>query len=147
MIGCCAATGPASSIVPSHPVPPQPMLAFTPHPHRPLPPPLPLPLPMPRLTGISDVLFDNVSLDGTGTGPRIKTQRGRGGYVKNVTFANFVLKNVQVRASVREGRGCPLPRATSFWLRCRRTLRLDDEPQSLTVASAPNLTVRPPPHR
>jgi len=52
--------------------------------------------------GIRDVLFEDVYMRGTATGPRIKTQRGRGGYVANVTYRNLVLDGVGESVQVTE---------------------------------------------
>ena len=35
---------------------------------------------------VTDVLFENFVCEGTSIGPRIKTQRGRGGVVRNIMF-------------------------------------------------------------
>lgn len=43
---------------------------------------------------VTDVLFENISLDGTSTGPRIKSERGRGGLVANVLYRNVSMVNV-----------------------------------------------------
>jgi polygalacturonase len=44
--------------------------------------------------GVRDVVFDDFTLVGTATGPRLKSQRGRGGHILNVTFKNFVQTSV-----------------------------------------------------
>jgi hypothetical protein len=59
--------------------------------------------------GISDVLFDDVYMRGTSTGPRIKSQRGRGGYVRNVSFTNFVLDGVGESVQITEYYSSTLP--------------------------------------
>ncbi len=46
------------------------------------------------LNAVTDILFENFYCEGTQIGPRIKTQRGRGGVVRNVLFRNFTLHNV-----------------------------------------------------
>lgn len=40
---------------------------------------------------VTDVLFTNITMIGTNAGPRIKSQRGRGGVVSNVVYENIVL--------------------------------------------------------
>lgn len=44
--------------------------------------------------GVYDVLFENFVCNGTWLGPRVKTERGRGGLVANITFRNFTLIDV-----------------------------------------------------
>lgn len=44
--------------------------------------------------GIFNVTFDNITMNNTGCGPRIKTQRGRGGVVDGITYRNIVAENV-----------------------------------------------------
>jgi polygalacturonase len=44
--------------------------------------------------GVYDVLFEDIVMDGTATGPRVKTERGRGGLVSNITFRNITMTNV-----------------------------------------------------
>ena len=46
-------------------------------------------------------MFVALTFAGTSTGPRVKTQRGRGGYVANVTFRNFSLSGVGEAIQVR----------------------------------------------
>jgi polygalacturonase len=41
--------------------------------------------------GVYNVLFQDFVLNGTELGPRVKSQRQRGGLVANVTFSNFTL--------------------------------------------------------
>ena len=41
--------------------------------------------------GVSEVLFQNISGTGGVCGPRIKSERGRGGTVANVTYRNIRL--------------------------------------------------------
>ena len=48
--------------------------------------------------GVYDVLFSNISADGLGTGLRIKSQRGRGGLVENVTYRDIRLANTAGQA-------------------------------------------------
>ena len=43
---------------------------------------------------VTDVVFENFVLNGTSTGPRIKSERGRGGLVANVVFRNISMLNV-----------------------------------------------------
>nr|CAD1843297.1 unnamed protein product [Ananas comosus var. bracteatus] len=45
--------------------------------------------------GVDGVLVEDVHLFNTGIGIHIKTNVGRGGYIRNVTFANVVMHNVQ----------------------------------------------------
>jgi polygalacturonase len=59
--------------------------------------------------GVSDVLFEDVTLDGASTGPRIKTQRGRGGYVANVTFRNIALTGVSEGIQLTEYYSATVP--------------------------------------
>ncbi len=41
---------------------------------------------------VTNVLFRNLTLDGTDKGPRIKSERGRGGMVANITYENLNVK-------------------------------------------------------
>eukprot|EP01084_Bolivina_argentea_P281545 481738_1 len=49
---------------------------------------------------ITNVLVDNIFAFGTKNGPYIKSAPCRGGMVKNITFSNFVLENVETGMSV-----------------------------------------------
>ena len=51
---------------------------------------------------VTDVLFEDFVLDGTQTGPRIKSERGRGGVVANVTFRNITMAHVGSAFQVTE---------------------------------------------
>ena len=44
--------------------------------------------------GVTDVLFYNLTATGTGAGVRLKSERGRGGVVSNVTWQQLTLVNV-----------------------------------------------------
>ena len=44
--------------------------------------------------GVEDVLFFNLTAVGTGAGVRLKSERGRGGLVSNVTWDQLTLINV-----------------------------------------------------
>lgn len=44
--------------------------------------------------GAQDILFEDFTLNGTLMGPRVKSQRERGGLVANITFRNFTLAHV-----------------------------------------------------
>ena len=44
--------------------------------------------------GVHNVTFERISLNGTLRGPRIKSQRGRGGVVSDITFRDLVAHNV-----------------------------------------------------
>ncbi len=44
--------------------------------------------------GVDSMLVDSCTFDGTTNGVRIKSQRGRGGNVRNVTYSNLTMKNV-----------------------------------------------------
>jgi polygalacturonase len=52
--------------------------------------------------GVYDVLLENLVLNGTGTGPRIKSERGRGGLVANITYRNITLIDVGAAWQVTE---------------------------------------------
>jgi polygalacturonase len=43
--------------------------------------------------GVYNVLFDNITSVGGGCGPRIKSERGRGGLVANITYRNIVMRD------------------------------------------------------
>lgn len=43
---------------------------------------------------VTNVLFEDIFCNGTETGPRIKSERGRGGFVANVTFRNITMANI-----------------------------------------------------
>ena len=45
--------------------------------------------------GVTNVLFDNITVVGSEVGPHIKSCRGRGGVVSNVTYNNVVTTNTQ----------------------------------------------------
>jgi polygalacturonase len=51
---------------------------------------------------VTDVLFENFVCEGTAIGPRIKSQRGRGGVVANVVFRNLTLVGVPAPIVVTE---------------------------------------------
>jgi len=44
--------------------------------------------------GVSNVTFENITMDNTGTGIRMKSQRGRGGTVSNITYRNIWMKTI-----------------------------------------------------
>lgn len=48
--------------------------------------------------GVSNVTFANIVANGTGTGIRIKSERGRGGSVRNILYANITLIDIQGEA-------------------------------------------------
>jgi polygalacturonase len=52
--------------------------------------------------GVYDILFENIFCNGTSTGPRIKSERGRGGLVANITYRNITLHNVESGWQVTE---------------------------------------------
>lgn len=52
--------------------------------------------------GVSNVTFEDFVLNGTETGPRVKSERGRGGVVENVLFRNFTLYSVGSAFQVTE---------------------------------------------
>ena len=45
--------------------------------------------------GISNAVFENLVFNGTHSGVRIKDQRGRGGYVRNITYRNATMDGVE----------------------------------------------------
>lgn len=45
-------------------------------------------------SNVHDVLYENITLDGTDSGCRLKSQRGRSGSVYNITWRNLTMKNV-----------------------------------------------------
>jgi len=66
--------------------------------------------------GVYDVLFQNISADGLGTGVRIKSQRGRGGLVANVTYRDIRLTNTDgevVQLTMNYNPGLPPTNATA----------------------------------
>ena len=50
--------------------------------------------------GVHNVTFFNITLDGTDRGVRLKSQRGRGGLVSNVTYRMLRMKNVGTGVSM-----------------------------------------------
>jgi polygalacturonase len=44
--------------------------------------------------GVENVTFDNITMDHTGTGIRMKSMRGRGGEVNNITYRNINMKEI-----------------------------------------------------
>ncbi|HYO07641.1 MAG TPA: glycoside hydrolase family 28 protein [Tepidisphaeraceae bacterium] len=48
--------------------------------------------------GVRNVVAENVVADGNDAGVRIKTRRGRGGVVENITYRNMTIKNIQKQA-------------------------------------------------
>jgi polygalacturonase len=50
--------------------------------------------------GIRNVVADNITCDGTQIGIRIKSRRGRGGWVENVRFNNWTMENVGLGINV-----------------------------------------------
>jgi polygalacturonase len=48
--------------------------------------------------GVRNVLAEELTADGTDAGVRIKTRRGRGGTVENITYRNMKLKNIVKQA-------------------------------------------------
>lgn len=45
--------------------------------------------------GVSDVLIQNLSMNGTTSGLRIKSDRSRGGLVRDITYSDICIKNVR----------------------------------------------------
>ncbi|EJY56052.1 glycoside hydrolase family 28 [Alicyclobacillus hesperidum URH17-3-68] len=50
--------------------------------------------------GVQNVLVENCDFDGTNAGLRIKTLRGRGGIVQNITFDHVSMSNIQAQAFI-----------------------------------------------
>lgn len=50
--------------------------------------------------GVRNVSFINITMQGTGAGPRIKSQRGRGGVVEDITYRNVSMHNVDTAFQV-----------------------------------------------
>lgn len=48
--------------------------------------------------GVRNVIAEDLTADGTDAGVRIKSRRGRGGTVENITYRNMNLKNIQKQA-------------------------------------------------
>lgn len=46
-------------------------------------------------SGVHDVYFENIYMENTENGIRIKSYDGKGGEVKNIHYNNFIMKNVQ----------------------------------------------------
>ena len=44
---------------------------------------------------VHNVTFENIQMDNTGTGIRMKSMRGRGGEVSNVTYRNINMVDIQ----------------------------------------------------
>ena len=44
--------------------------------------------------GVYNITFQNISLEGTRCGPRIKSQRGRGGIIDGITYRNITMSNM-----------------------------------------------------
>ena len=44
--------------------------------------------------GVYNVTFENIDMTGTSSGPRIKSQRGRGGVVDGITYRNVTARNL-----------------------------------------------------
>ena len=61
------------------------------------------------LGGVSDVLFENILCNGTEAGPRIKSMRGRGGYVRNVTYRNITVAGAKDAILLTEYYGAAPP--------------------------------------
>ena len=51
---------------------------------------------------VTNVVFENFAMDKTNTGPRIKSQRGRGGMVANITYRDITMKDVGTGISISE---------------------------------------------
>jgi polygalacturonase len=52
--------------------------------------------------GVADVLFYNLTANGTTAGPRLKSERGRGGLVSNVTWQAITLVNVNEAVQITD---------------------------------------------
>ena len=50
--------------------------------------------------GVSNVTFEDIRMSGTDRGPRIKSQRGRGGLVTDITYRNISAENLQAMISL-----------------------------------------------
>ena len=48
--------------------------------------------------GVYNVTFENIYANGTGTGVRLKSERGRGGLIKDIIYRNITLDNIQGQA-------------------------------------------------
>ena len=51
---------------------------------------------------LTQILFEDFVLNGTQTGPRVKSERGRGGLVSNVVFKNISMYNVENAFQITE---------------------------------------------
>eukprot|EP01112_Ceratiomyxa_fruticulosa_P005010 TRINITY_DN1556_c0_g1_i6.p1 TRINITY_DN1556_c0_g1~~TRINITY_DN1556_c0_g1_i6.p1 ORF type:complete len:250 (-),score=44.70 TRINITY_DN1556_c0_g1_i6:116-865(-) len=52
--------------------------------------------------GVKNVTIRNIYADGTNAGPRLKSARGRGGYLSDIVFANITLNNITVGIVIDE---------------------------------------------
>ena len=63
--------------------------------------------------GVYDVLFENITSSGGGCGPRIKSERGRGGLVANVTYKNIRMENCSEAIQVTDNYDPGIPPTNS----------------------------------
>lgn len=66
--------------------------------------------------GVANVTFANLLANGTGTGIRLKSQRGRGGAITNITYVNITLLNIggeAVQVTLNYSPGVPPTNATA----------------------------------
>lgn len=50
--------------------------------------------------GVYNVTFQDITMNGTATGPRLKSQRGRGGVISDIHYKNISMMNVQTGISL-----------------------------------------------
>lgn len=65
--------------------------------------------------GVKNITFDTITMQGTGNGPRIKSQRGRGGTVEGITYRNIVATDVEqmIDVTLNYHSGLPKTNATA----------------------------------
>ena len=106
--------------------------------------------------GVYNVTFENIDMTGTSNGPRIKSQRGRGGVVDGITYRNVTARNlgemVQVTLNYHKGLS-PTNKTATPVLRnvlvedCRFTAGKSDTPNAGVMDGLPeshiqNVTLR-----
>lgn len=88
--------------------------------------------------GVSDITINNNIFDQTDRGIRMKTRRGRGGYIKNISVSNITMKNVLTPIAINAMYGKSGAQQESYLSDEKQ--KVDDSTPSIKNISLSNIT-------
>ncbi|GGB04126.1 polygalacturonase [Brucella endophytica] len=91
--------------------------------------------------GVHDVLIEDCEMIGTDRGLRLKTRRGRGGSVTNITMRRVLLDGVQTALSANAHYHCDAD-GHSEWVQSRHALAVDTGTPQISSITVENVEVR-----